>query len=279
MTLEPGLYVTATPIGNLGDITYRAVEILKNADLILCEDTRHTARLCAAYGVETRRVAFHEHNEAEALPGVLARLEDGARVALVSDAGTPLMSDPGFRLVAEARTRGLPVFAVPGACAAVAALSVAGLATDRFYFAGFPPAKSAARRTMFEALAAIDATLVFYESPQRLAASLADMADLFGERDGAVARELTKLHETLETGVLSSLAARFAAEPARGEIVVLVAPPAAKPKAGPEALDAFLKAALESLSVRDAAQAAADALGVPRKDAYARAIALRRAAP
>lgn len=279
MTLDPGLYVTATPIGNLGDITYRAVETLKGADLILCEDTRHTAKLCAAYGVRTRRLAYHEHNEAEALPGVLGRLEDGARIALVSDAGTPLLSDPGFRLVAAARARGLPVFAVPGPCAAVAALSVAGVATDRFVFAGFPPPKSGARRTALGALAGVDATLVFYESPQRLAASLADMAEVFGAREAAVARELTKLHETLESGPLAALAARFAETPARGEIVVLVAPPASRPQAGDADIDAFLVDALASLSIRDAAQAAADALGIARKDAYARAVALKKPAP
>lgn len=271
---EPGLYVTATPIGNLGDLTYRAAAILKGADLILCEDTRQTAKLCAAYGVETPRAPYHEHNAAEVRPGILQKLADGAVICLVSDAGTPLISDPGYKLVREARDAGVSVFPIPGACAAIAALSAAGAPSDRFTFAGFPPAKPGARARLFASLAHVGGTLVFYETAARLAESLAAMAEAFGDRRAAVARELTKLHEEFSEGALSALARRYAEAPPKGEIVVLVHP---APEAPAEAsdVDAFLRQALAAMSVKEAAAAAADALGVPRREAYARALALK----
>lgn len=276
--LEPGLYVAATPIGNLGDVTYRVIETLKAVDRILCEDTRHTARLCAAYGIATPRAPYHEHNAASARPGILSALKGGARMALVSDGGTPLISDPGYKLVAEARAAGVKVTPLPGACAAVAALSAAGAPTDRFLFAGFAPAKAGQRAAFFEGLARADATLVFYESPQRLAESLAAMERAFGPRRAVVARELTKIHETFDDDALDLLAARYASAPTRGEIVVIVHPPG--PAAPPSAqdIDAFLREALAAMSVREAAAAAAEAFGMPRKDAYARALAIKGAA-
>ncbi len=273
MTLEPGLYVTATPIGNLGDISRRAIETMKVADLILCEDTRHTARLCQAYGVETPRAAYHDHNAAEVGPGILERLVGGARICLVSDAGTPLISDPGYRLVRAARDAGVAVFTIPGPSAALAALSISGAPTDRFYFAGFPPAADAARLVFLKKLAAIDATLVFFESPNRLAASLAAMAVAYGGRNAVVARELTKIHEEAIEGTLHELSRRYAAAPPKGEIVIVVHPPAVPP-ADASDLDAFLTQALEQMSVRDAAAAAAEALGAPKRLAYERALGL-----
>ena len=274
LSLEPGLYVTATPIGNLGDITYRAVETLKAADLILCEDTRRTAKLCAAYGVKTPRAPYHDHNAEEVRPGVIKKLQDGARICLVSDAGTPLISDPGYKLVRAARDAGAKVFAAPGPCAAVAALSAAGAPSDRFLFAGFPPAKSGARRKMLQALAAARETLIFYETPARLAASLAQMAEILGNRTAVVARELTKLHEEFREGALADLAAHYAAHPPKGEIVVVAHPPATR-RTTAEDLDRFLKTALAEMTVRDAATAAAEALGVKRGEAYTRALALK----
>ncbi|MEZ5893926.1 MAG: 16S rRNA (cytidine(1402)-2'-O)-methyltransferase [Parvularculaceae bacterium] len=276
MRPEPGLYVTATPIGNLADMTFRAVEVMRGADLILCEDTRQTAKLCAAYGIETPRAPYHEHNAAEVRPGILRRLGEGAVICLVSDAGTPLISDPGYKLVREARDLGLKVFPVPGACAAIAALSAAGAPSDRFIFAGFPPTKTGARATMFSGLAHAEGTLVFYEAASRLAESLAAMAEAFGDRPAAVARELTKLHETIREGSLSELASYYGEHQPKGEIVVIVHP-RVEVKAEAADIDAFLVEALSVMSVKEAASAAADALGVPRKEAYARALALKAA--
>ncbi|MBI1364505.1 MAG: 16S rRNA (cytidine(1402)-2'-O)-methyltransferase [Alphaproteobacteria bacterium] len=275
MALEPGLYVAATPIGNLKDVTFRVIETLKEADLILCEDTRQTAKLCAAYGIKTPRAPYHEHNAEKARPAILARLENGERVCLVSDAGTPLISDPGYKLVREARDRGVRVTPLPGASALIAALSASGAPTDRFLFLGFPPAKAGARRAFFEAAARIEATLVFYESAARLAESLAAMAQALGDRRAAVARELTKLHEEIAEDRLPALAARYAETPPKGEIVVVVHPP--EPAAPAEAgdVEAFLRRALGEMSVKDAAAAAADALGVARKEAYAAALKVK----
>lgn len=273
---EPGLYVTATPIGNLADMTYRAVDILKAADLVLCEDTRQTAKLMSAYGIETPRAPYHEYNAAKVRPGIVRRLQEGAVIALVSDAGTPLISDPGYKLVREVRDAGLAVYPVPGANAAVAALSAAGAPSDRFFFAGFAPPKAGARLKMLESLAAIDATLVFYETAPRLADALHAMAAAFGSRRAAVARELTKLHEEFREGALADLAAAYAAAPTKGEIVILVFPPEARAAEAAD-IDAFLAAALRTMSVKEAAAAAADALSVPRKEAYARALALKDA--
>lgn len=273
MTLEPGLYVTATPIGNLGDMSRRAIETMKAVDLILCEDTRHTARLCQVYGVETPRAAYHDHNAAEVGPGLLDRLVDGARMCLVSDAGTPLISDPGYRLVRAARDAGVAVFTVPGPSAALAALSISGAPTDRFYFAGFPPSAEAARLGFLKKLAPIDATLIFYESPNRLAESLATMTSVFGDRRAVVARELTKIHEEAIEGSLGDLSRRYAAAAPKGEIVIVVHPPP-EPSANAADLDTFLEAALGQMSVRDAAAAAADAIGAPKRMAYERALAI-----
>ncbi|MEQ8935568.1 MAG: 16S rRNA (cytidine(1402)-2'-O)-methyltransferase [Amphiplicatus sp.] len=273
MTLEPGLYVAATPIGNLGDVTYRVVEALKAADLILCEDTRHTARLCAAYGIETRRAPYHEHNAEEARPGIIAKLVDGASICLVSDAGTPLISDPGYKLVREARDAGVKIIPLPGPSALVAGLSAAGAPTDRFLFAGFPPAKAGARENFFRDLAGIEATLVFYEAPSRLAESLAAMAAALGDRRACVAREITKLHEDFREESLSTLAAHYAAHPPKGEIVIIVH--AADAVGETVDVDALLKDALQSMTLKDAAAAVAGASGLPRKDVYARALAIK----
>jgi 16S rRNA (cytidine1402-2'-O)-methyltransferase len=276
MALAPGLYVVATPIGNLGDITYRAVETLKGVDLILCEDTRHTAKLCAAYDIRTTRAPYHEHNAESVRPGVLEKLKSGAAIALVSDAGTPLISDPGFRLVREARALGLAVTPIPGPSAAIAALSAAGAPTDHFLFAGFPPAKAGAREAAFQSLRAAKATLVFYEAPQRLTNSLAAMQAVFGEkRQATVARELTKLHEEFRTDTLEGLVAHYAAHPARGEIVILVEP-STDAEIAPD-LDALLRAALATSSLKEAVAAVAEASGAPRREVYARALALKAA--
>ncbi|MEM9495359.1 MAG: 16S rRNA (cytidine(1402)-2'-O)-methyltransferase [Pseudomonadota bacterium] len=272
--LAPGLYVTATPIGNLGDITYRAVETLKNADLILCEDTRQTAKLCAAYDIKTPRAPYHDHNGARVRPGVIKKLQDGAAICLVSDAGTPAIADPGCKLVAEARAAGVAVTCLPGANAAIAALAVTGAPSDRFLFAGFAPPKQGARARAFASLATAPATLIFYETAPRLAGALAAMAEAFGDRRAIVAREITKLHEEVRDGTLSALAAHYADAAPKGEIVVLVFPPE-KQAPDAEGLDAFLADALATSTVKDAAAAAAEAFSIPRKEAYARALALK----
>ena len=272
--LKPGLYVTATPIGNLGDITYRAVETLRAADLILCEDTRQTAKLCAAYDIKTRRMAYQEHNAERVRPEIIARLQNGEAICLVSDAGTPLIADPGFKLVREAREAGVDVFPIPGPSAIVAALSAAGAPTDRFSFGGFPPAKQNARRTFFKELETAPGAVVFYEAANRLGESLADMADIFGDRDAIVAREITKLHEEFHRGRLTELAAAFAEAPPKGEIVVILYPGVQKIASDAE-VDAFLKKAVQGSTVKEAAAAAADAFRIPKRVAYARALALR----
>lgn len=274
MPLPPGLYVVATPIGHLGDITYRAVETLKEADLILCEDTRHTAKLCIAYDIRTARAPYHEHNAETVRPRILEKLNGGAAIALVTDAGTPLISDPGFRLVREARALGLAVTPIPGPSAAIAALSAAGAPTDRFLFAGFPPQKAGARQTFFEELRNTPGTLVFYESPQRLPESLAAMAAVFGaKRHATVAREITKLHEEFRKGSLESLSAHYETHPPKGEIVVLVEP-SDETEAAPD-IDALLREALGKLSLKEAAAAVAGATGASKREVYARALALK----
>ncbi len=274
--LAPGLYVTATPIGNLADVTLRALSVLASADLVLCEDTRVTRRLLDRYGLRPQLLAYHEHNAANVRPRVLAKLGDGATVALVSDAGTPLVSDPGYKLVEAALAAGHKVFPVPGASAALAALVAAGLPTDRFFFEGFLPAKSGQRKTRIGELAAIPATLVLYETGPRLSASLADLADGLGGRAGAVCRELTKAFEEVRRGTLVALAGHYAmaGEP-KGEIVVVIAPPNETDAAiSADALDGQLKAALRSMSVKDAADAVATATGVKRRAVYQRALDL-----
>jgi 16S rRNA (cytidine1402-2'-O)-methyltransferase len=273
--LAPGLYVAATPIGNLKDVTYRVVEALSLADKILCEDTRQTAKLLAAYGVRAPMSPYHDHNAERVRPGIIEALKEGARFLLVSDAGTPLISDPGAKLVREARAAGIPVIPLPGPSAFVAALSAAGAMTGRFLFAGFPPPKEEARRRFFSDLAAVKATLVFYESPQRLGESLAAMAAAFGPRRAVVARELTKIYEEFVEGALPDLAARYGAQTPKGEFVVIIDPPPEEPAAAPAEIDAFLAAALKTRSLKEAAAAAAGAFGIARKEAYARALALK----
>lgn len=274
-TLQPGLYIVATPIGNLDDITLRALATLHAADRIACEDTRITARLLHRYGITTRTIAYHDHNARRVLPGLIKTLQDGGSVALVSDAGTPLVSDPGYRLVEAALAAGHPVTPLPGASALLAGMVASGLPSDRFLFAGFLPPKSAARRTALEELAAVPATLVFYEAPGRAAEALADMAAVLGDRPACLARELTKKFEEFRRGTLSALAAGAEAEPPRGECVILAGPPAAD--AGEAAdLDALLLAALARDSVRDAAAAVAGATGQPRRKVYARALELTK---
>lgn len=273
--LAPGLYIVATPIGNLGDVTLRALEILAGADLILAEDTRVSRTLLTRYGIQTRLSPYHEHNAGEARPRALKRMTEGQALALISDAGTPLISDPGYKLVAEAVGAGLSVTTAPGASAALAALCVAGLPTDRFFFEGFLPPRSSARRERINALSNIPGTLVFYEAPSRLAEALADLAAELGSRPAAVARELTKLHEEVRRGALDALAAQYAAEAApRGEVVIVVGAAKAHEEVSAGALDQEIAAALRSLSVKDAAASVAAKFGLPRRQVYARALAL-----
>lgn len=273
--LATGLYVVATPIGNLRDITLRALDVLAQADLVLCEDTRVTGKLLHAYGISAKLERHDEHAAERARPKAMAALADGKRVALVSDAGTPLISDPGYRLVREAAAEGYAVFPIPGASALVAGLSAAGLPTDRFLFAGFPPPKSAARRTFLAELAGIRSTLVFYEGGSRLADSLADMAAVLGDREAVVCRELTKLYETIYRGPLSTLAADPRLDAPKGEIVILVEP-GREIEATAEDADAALADALTRLKPADAAAEVAKALGLSRRDLYRRAMELKR---
>jgi 16S rRNA (cytidine1402-2'-O)-methyltransferase len=273
--LEPGLYLVATPIGNLGDITLRGLEILAGADVIACEDTRVSRRLTERYGIDTPLTPYHEHNAAEARPKLLARLAEGQSVALVSDAGTPLISDPGYKLARAAQDAGFTVTAVPGASSVLAALNVAGLPTDRFFFEGFLPAKQAARQKRVAALTGIPATLVLFESGQRLAAALVDLAEGLGARAASVCRELTKLHEEVRHGDLATLARDYAqGAETRGEIVIVVAPPAAE--AGPVDVDALLRRALSRVSLKDAVGEVALASGRPRREVYQRALELTK---
>ncbi len=272
--------LVSTPIGNLDDISARARTALASADLVLCEDTRHTARLLGALGVRARTRSLHEHNEDAAIPGVLAALRAGRRVALVSDAGTPVVSDPGYRLVRAAIEAGIAVTAVPGPNAAVTALVLSGLPPQPFMFLGFPPPRQSARRAAFGRLRAAEqaglaATLIWFEAPHRLAETLADMTDLFGARPAAVARELTKRFEEVRRGTLPELAAQYAAQPARGEITVLIGPAPAE-AAEAEELDERLAAALAGNSVKDAAALVAAATGLPKRVVYARALELVR---
>jgi 16S rRNA (cytidine1402-2'-O)-methyltransferase len=268
----------ATPIGNLADITLRALDLLSKADVIACEDTRVTRRLLSAHGLRARLTAYHEHNAERMRPRLIERIKCGEAVALVADAGTPLISDPGYKLVADVAAAGLPVIAVPGASAALAALLVSGLPSDRFLFAGFLPAKAAARRKALAELATVPATLIVYESARRLAATLADMASALGPRPAAVARELTKLHEEVRRGSLDALAAHYQeAGPPRGEVVVVTGPPAETPKEiDVDDLDARLRAALTRTSLRDAVATVTAATGLPRQRVYARALEVRR---
>jgi 16S rRNA (cytidine1402-2'-O)-methyltransferase len=280
--LRPGtLVLVATPIGNLGDLSPRAREVLRDVDLLLAEDTRHTAQLLRACGVQRTPgsiESLHEHNERERIPRVIARLRDGATVALASDAGTPLMSDPGAALVSAAAAAGIEVVAVPGPCAAIAALAVAALPAARFAFEGFLPARAAARREALRALAAETRTLVFYEAPHRLAEALHDLAAAFGpDRPAAVARELTKRFETVYRGTLGTLAQQAAtdADMTRGEIVLVVQGAAGDTSADDVEAERVLQVLLEEMPVSQAARIAAQITGRARKDLYERALRLR----
>jgi len=275
-----GLSIVATPIGNAGDITLRALDTLKRVAEVACEDTRVTAKLFALHGISTPLLAYHDHNAERVRPQLIRRLKAGEALALVSDAGTPLISDPGYKLVRACLDEGIAVTALPGASALLCALSLAGLPPDRFFFAGFLPPRQAARRTAIAELAAVPGSLVFYESPRRLAACLADLAAILGEREAAVARELTKRFEELKRGSLGSLAAHYAAAGApRGEVVVVVGPAAAARGAAAGAagdLDALLTRALARASLRDAVDEVAAATGLQRRQVYRRALELER---
>ena len=272
--LAPGLYIVATPIGNLGDLSPRAADILARADAVAVEDSRVTAGLLRHIGAKRPMVPYHDHNADHVRPQLIARLSSEA-IALVSDAGTPLISDPGYKLVRDARAAGHAVVTIPGPCAAVAALTLAGLPTDRFLFLGFLPPKEKARADAIAEIAAVRATLVLYESGPRLAACLAALASGLGDRDAAVAREITKRFEEAVTGSLSTLAARYADAPPKGEIVVVVAPPGDPEPASEADADALLAEALTRLPASKAAGEVAKALGLDRRALYARALELK----
>ncbi|KQN14448.1 16S rRNA methyltransferase [Sphingomonas sp. Leaf30] len=272
--LNPGLYIVATPIGNLGDLSPRAADILARADVVAVEDSRVTAGLLRHVGTKTPMVPYHDHSAEGVRPALIARMATEA-VALVSDAGTPLISDPGFKLVRDARAAGHLVVTIPGPCAAVAALTLAGLPTDRFLFVGFLPSKAHARSEAIAEIATIRATLVLYESGPRLGASLAALAEGLGDREAAVTREITKRFEEAVTGTLTTLATRYADAPPRGEIVIVIAPPGDAPPASAADADTALADALTRLSTGQAASEVAKALGLDRKTLYARALELK----
>ena len=276
----PGLHLVATPIGNLGDITVRALETLAGVDLIACEDTRITYRLLDRYAIAKPLTAYHEHNAAMARPKLLARLAEGASIALVSDAGTPLISDPGYKLVKQACAAGFAVTALPGPSSVLAALAVSALPTNRFLFEGFLPPKTTARRARLAELARIEATLVLFESGSRVEESLNDIAETLGRREAAICRELTKLHEEIRRAPLAELAAEAAALETRGEFVLVIGPPPADASMiTKEGLDALLLAALRRGSVKDAVTEAVELSGRPRREVYARALELSRSDP
>jgi len=271
---QPGLTLVSTPIGNLDDITYRAVKVLESADLIACEDTRVTGKLLNLLGIAKGKLTpYHEHNADKARPALIARMKDGGSVALVSDAGTPLVSDPGYRLVRACLEEDIPVTSAPGASALLTALQLSGLPSDRFLFAGFVPNKDGARRSVLSELACVPSSLIFYESPHRLADSLEAMAELLPGREGAVARELTKLYEEVRRGSLAELAAHYKEHGGpKGEVVVVIGPPPEEAPASAEDMEAQLARALETLSARDAAATVAAATGLPKREVYARAV-------
>ncbi len=272
--LAPGLYIVATPIGNLSDLSARAAEVLKAADVVAVEDSRVTAKLLAHIGVKKPMTPYHDHNADRVRPELLARMAEGA-VALVSDAGTPLISDPGYKLVREARAAGLNVITVPGPCAAIAALTLAGLPTDRFLFIGFLPAKGGARATAIAEVATVKATLILYESGPRLGAALAALKEGLGDRQAAVVREISKRFEETVTASLEELAGRYTDAPPKGEIVIVVAPPGEAEAPAAADVDAALREAMARLSTSRAAAEVAQALGLPRREVYERALALK----
>lgn len=273
--LAPGLYIVATPIGNLGDLSPRAAHILSNAAVVAVEDSRVTAGLLRHIGVKRPMTPYHDHNAEHVRPGLIARMGTEA-VALVSDAGTPLISDPGYKLVRDARAAGHLVVTIPGPCAAIAALTLAGLPTDRFLYCGFLPPKAQARAAAIAEIGAVRATLVIYESGPRLGATLAALAEGLGDREAAVTREITKRFEEAVTGTLSMLAARYADAPPKGEIVIVVGPPGEPEAASVDDAEAALVEALTRLSTGQAASEVAKRLGVDRKELYARALELKK---
>jgi 16S rRNA (cytidine1402-2'-O)-methyltransferase len=272
----PGLHLVATPIGNLGDITLRALETLAGVDIIACEDTRITRRLTERYAISAQLKPYHEHNAALARPKILQRLAQGASIALVSDAGTPLISDPGFKLVREVCAAGFPVIALPGPSSVLTALSVAALPTDRFFFEGFLPPKETARRARLTELSRIDATLVMFESGNRVQDTLADLAGIMGTRDAAICRELTKIHEEIRRAPVSELAKAANRLETRGEFVLVIGPPEGAQMMAEDALDDLLRSSLERDSVKDAVAHAVELSGRPRREIYARALELAK---
>ncbi len=276
--LKPGLTLLATPIGNARDVTLRSLDALRDADIIACEDTRMARRLMDMHGISLGSrplIAYHEHNAAQATPRLLAGIAEGSRVVYLSDAGTPIVADPGYRLAKAVIAEGGALSATPGPCAAIMALTLSGLPSDRFTFGGFSPKRSGQRQNFFREFAAAPGTLIFYESPRRLAASLSDMFAIFGERDAAVARELSKTFEEVKRGALSALAQNYAdAGAPKGEVVVLVGPAAHIAPTG-EVLDNALREAMTEMSLKDAARSVSEALGLPRKRVYDRALALK----
>lgn len=277
--LKPGLHILATPIGNLGDITLRALAALAGADLIACEDTRVTHKLLERYGIRTPLTPYHDHNAAEARPKLLRRLGEGAAIVLVSDAGTPLVSDPGYKLVRAAQEAGYSITTLPGPSAVLAALAVAGLATDQFFFAGFLPPKQTARRARIAELTRIPATLVLFETGPRVGATLADLATGLGQnREAALCRELTKLHEEVRRGDLKTLAENCATEEPRGEIVLVIGPPPAAEQPSADETDKLLRSALARTSLKAAVAEVAAATGLPRRQIYQRALSLEKEA-
>ncbi|HEY1146192.1 MAG TPA: 16S rRNA (cytidine(1402)-2'-O)-methyltransferase [Allosphingosinicella sp.] len=273
-TLPPGLYIVATPIGNLSDLSPHAAGILSAADVIAVEDSRVTAKLLAHLGVKRPMLPYHDHNADHVRPGLIARMA-GEAVALVSDAGTPLISDPGYKLVRDARAAGVNIQTAAGPCAALAALTLAGLPTDRFFFLGFLPPKAGARATAIAEVASVRATLILYESGPRLAATLAALNEGLGAREAAVVREISKKFEETVTGTLAELAVRYEGAPPKGEIVIVVGPPGEAAPAGEAEIDAALREAMGRLSASRAAAEVAAALGLPRKTVYERALALK----
>lgn len=272
--LAPGLYLVATPIGNLSDITLRALSILARADAVYCEDTRHSAKLLQHYAIAAKTRPFHEHNEDREIERALGDVEAGKRIAIISDAGTPLLSDPGFRLVRAAAARGIAVTSIPGPSAALTALTTSALPTDAFFFAGFLPPKQAARRTRLGELSQIPGSLVIFEAPHRVGEALADMADVLGDRAAVIARELTKLHEDVARGTLRTLAEASAGQALKGEIVIVVG--AAEPQdVSDEVIGARLVEVLDIMSLKDAAKAIAGELGVPKARVYALGIRVK----
>jgi 16S rRNA (cytidine1402-2'-O)-methyltransferase len=280
LSVAPGLHIVATPIGNMADITLRALDVLRSVDLIACEDTRVFAKLASRYGIAAPTVAYSDATQQAHEPAIMRALDGGKRVALVSDAGMPLISDPGYRLVRAAVARGHAVTSAPGPSAVPMALALSGLPTDRFFFAGFLPAKSGERRRAIGEASTVPSTLVFFEAPHRLAASLADLAELLGDRAAAVARELTKLHEEVRRAPLGELAAHYAEHPdVKGEIVLVIGPPDADAVAlAAGAVDQALREAMEGASLKDAAAEVAARLGLKRREVYARALELKRVA-